>query len=720
MAANQPARESGEALAGRIGDSGPPRADIPETPEIEGQLKVESVDLQTAKNRPAHRTDKYEYAGLVVRRGQAFEVEINLTKQYDAAAGHRVFIEMWWGDIPMSSHDSHIVIPVHPIGGSSDDVDEWRAKVIGAEGTKMTVKISIPSDCLVGRYNMAVRTNVGGALAFRIKLEAGIYVLFNPWCQADEVFLHKEELRQEYVLNDMGMYFYGTDHYTGSSPWYFGQFESGILECVVRLLEDSKKQPATYSNAIEVSRQLSALVNAQDEGGILVGNWSGKYEDGTEPTAWSGSASIFEEYTRTGLPVKYGQCWVFGGLLTTALRAIGIPARTITNFSSAHDTDANCLIDYHYDADGKSLGTADSVWNFHVWNDAWMARRDLPKGYGGWQAVDSTPQEQSDYVYRTGPASLTAVKSGQVFFSYDTKFVFAEVNACKVKWLISKDYSEPPKIIDIETDAVGTRILTKAVGKMEREDITRQYKPEEGSIFEYLSLFTADKYANTLKKLISEAGQDTSLEIGLPEDVLIGKDFVVQAKLKKTCPVEELRSVTLVITCNTMYYTGVKANPVFESADSVDIKDAEAVREWKVKASNYLPKLVDQANLHFDITIFVSETNQVVTKGADFRLVKPDLEVEVPKTVTAGTEFTASVKFTNPLSTVLSGCFFHTEGPAVVLHKKEAFRDIAGNETVNYQVTVVARKTPGSKEILVSFSSLDLIGVSGKAAVNII
>ena len=31
-----------------------------------------------------------------------------------------------------------------------------------------------------------------------------------------------------------------------------------------------------------------------------------------------------------------------------------------------------------------------------MWNDAWMARPDLPKGYGGWQAVDSTPQELSD------------------------------------------------------------------------------------------------------------------------------------------------------------------------------------------------------------------------------------------------------------------------------------------------------------------------------------
>lgn len=30
-----------------------------------------------------------------------------------------------------------------------------------------------------------------------------------------------------------------------------------------------------------------------------------------------------------------------------------------------------------------------------MWNDVWMARNDLPPGYGGWQAIDATPQEKS-------------------------------------------------------------------------------------------------------------------------------------------------------------------------------------------------------------------------------------------------------------------------------------------------------------------------------------
>lgn len=65
--------------------------------------------------------------------------------------------------------------------------------------------------------------------------------------------------------------------------------------------------------------------------------------------------------------------------------------------------------------------------NFHVWNDCWMARPDLPTGMGGWQVVDATPQETSQGVFRCGPASVAAVRNGQVYLKHDTPFVFAEV-----------------------------------------------------------------------------------------------------------------------------------------------------------------------------------------------------------------------------------------------------------------------------------------------------
>lgn len=58
--------------------------------------------------------------------------------------------------------------------------------------------------------------------------------------------------------------------------------------------------------------------------GVLEGNWTGTYDDGVSPTAWNGSQGILEKFMEnvdnqmlTEKSVKYGQCWVFSGLLTT-------------------------------------------------------------------------------------------------------------------------------------------------------------------------------------------------------------------------------------------------------------------------------------------------------------------------------------------------------------------------------------------------------------------
>ena len=66
-----------------------------------------------------------------------------------------------------------------------------------------------------------------------------------------------------------------------------------------------------------------------------------------------------------------------------------------------------------------------------MWNEVWLARPDLPARFDGWQAIDSTPQEESPQGggYRTGPASLKAIKEGNSVV-FDTNFVIAEVCGC--------------------------------------------------------------------------------------------------------------------------------------------------------------------------------------------------------------------------------------------------------------------------------------------------
>ncbi|ETE56451.1 Protein-glutamine gamma-glutamyltransferase E, partial [Ophiophagus hannah] len=105
-------------------------------------------------------------------------------------------------------------------------------------------------------------------------------------------------------------------------------------------------------------------VNSNDDSGVLQGNWSGNYDGGENPSSWTGSVDILRKWKNSGFrPVRYGQCWVFAGVLNTVLRCLGIPSRPISNFNSAHDTDMTLTVDVYYDGQGNPLNIAsDSIW----------------------------------------------------------------------------------------------------------------------------------------------------------------------------------------------------------------------------------------------------------------------------------------------------------------------------------------------------------------------
>ena len=77
-----------------------------------------------------------------------------------------------------------------------------------------------------------------------------------------------------------------------------------------------------------------------------------------------------------------------------------------------------------------------------MWNEAHMARPDLPTGFGGWQVLDATPQEESPQGggYRLGPSPRQAIKLGQRM-NYDVEFVISEVwdwgdcDWCKISFM---------------------------------------------------------------------------------------------------------------------------------------------------------------------------------------------------------------------------------------------------------------------------------------------
>lgn len=78
---------------------------------------------------------------------------------------------------------------------------------------------------------------------------------------------------------------------------------------------------SSRGDVIQLCRTISRMVNSEDrDGGIVEGKWSenNDYRKGTPPYSWTGSVHILRRYYETGTTVRYGQCWVFAGVVTTS------------------------------------------------------------------------------------------------------------------------------------------------------------------------------------------------------------------------------------------------------------------------------------------------------------------------------------------------------------------------------------------------------------------
>lgn len=79
------------------------------------------------------------------------------------------------------------------------------------------------------------------------------------------------------------------------SIWQLGQFERNILECSFLLLSTvGKIAPAFRGDPVRIARGLSAIVNSQDDNGVVMGNWSEDFSDGTAPTKWVCNIKIYK------------------------------------------------------------------------------------------------------------------------------------------------------------------------------------------------------------------------------------------------------------------------------------------------------------------------------------------------------------------------------------------------------------------------------------------
>uniref|UniRef100_A0A8C2WCP5 Protein-glutamine gamma-glutamyltransferase K n=1 Tax=Cyclopterus lumpus TaxID=8103 RepID=A0A8C2WCP5_CYCLU len=685
-------------------------------------LKVQSIDLmksQSGQNRTEHHTHLYQSDNLVIRRGQTFLMWITLSRPFSPDSD-KLHLELKTGPLPTVSKGTHVIVPLveEPEDG------RWEAAVVRQEGSKMMLSVSSSPAAAVGRYELTVETNNASGQTVSVRDPANdVYLLFNPWCEDDAVFMDSEVERQEYVMNDIGRMYYGTRDQIGARTWSYGQFDDGILAACVFVLEKSGTPPSGWGDPINVVRVISAMINSPDDRGVVEGNWSGSYLAGTSPTVWSGSVEILKEYHKNlGSPVKYGQCWVFAGVFTTVLRCLGVPSRAVTNYSSAHDTDVSLTTDIYLDENLDPIDelNGDSIWNFHVWTDCWMARPDLPPGYGGWQAVDATPQETSQGTFRCGPASLAAVRSGQVFLKHDAPFVFAEVNSDKIYWQrkIDGTFSQ----IYSEKKLVGHAISTKAVGTDERNDITDLYKHPEGSEQERIAVETASRYGSKAEAYSSPTAEDVSVEVTMDgEGPKMGSDAGLTITLRNSS--SERRQLVLHSQAAVMYYTGVHKATVRKDETEVDLQPnegglADVVTFGQSQYKDYKDQLVDQAALMLTLSGRVKETQQVFATQFSFRLRTPDLILKPIGKAVVGEKMAVEISFTNPLPQVLKAVIFHVEGLGLLNARKIHYGDIGALESASLTEQLVP-SLPGPRKLLASLDSRQLTQVHGVTDITV-
>ncbi|XP_014667660.1 PREDICTED: hemocyte protein-glutamine gamma-glutamyltransferase-like isoform X2 [Priapulus caudatus] len=689
-------------------------------------LEVGKIDWEAAINATDHHTDRFdavESGKPVIRRGQVFKLTVHFKRQL---IPHRdtIRFKFEFGRNPFISRGTRVLRTVQ---GKELDNNDWGVRLRTMSGTHTIMDVMTPADCPVGIWKMSIITNFKDDVKKMqtFKCDQGIYVLFNPWVKEDLTYMDDKKEIEEYVLNDMGKIWCGTSKRLRYRAWNFGQYEDPVLDAAIRVLDASKLDAGARGNPVKIVRTISAMVNAPDDNGVLEGNWSGSYEGGTPPTQWQGSVQILTKWFESGEPVCFGQCWVFSGVTTTVLRALGIPGRSVTNFASAHDTNCNITVDFHYSQDYSKLEdmNMDSIWNFHVWNESWMARPDLPAGNGGWQAIDATPQETSEGVFCAGPAAVSAIRKGEVGILYDAPFIFAEVNADIIHWLCPDLETEDMVKLKMDTNGVGQSISTKrpgpmGIGNSDRLDVTDSYKATDRSDEERAAVINAlmrgHSSSTTAYDVLKE---DVIFTLDDKDDVLIGQPFSIFLKMKNTS--KEKRTVEITMHLETTYYTGVVAEKVKTEKFTVVL---EPLKDNKSSITGvpdeYLDLLVDQAAFQVSAIGTVKETKQVICLSDDFRVRAPDVIVKSDGKCQVGKPCKVDVKFVNPLTKILHKCMFILEAPGLEKPHEIACSNVEAKGTASMSYTCQP-KHAGMKTILVSFTSKELSDADGFLTVDV-
>ncbi|TMS16925.1 Protein-glutamine gamma-glutamyltransferase 5 [Larimichthys crocea] len=506
-------------------------------------------------------------------------------------------------------------------------------------------------------------------------------------------------------------------------PWSFGQYEPGVLEACLQLLQVSPQHHSDKNSdyirrvdPVYISKVICAMVNCNDDLGILKGKWQGTYKDGVKPTEWSGSADILHQWVSSKCrPVRYGQCWVFASVLCTVMRVLGVPSRVVTVFNAAHDGNGNLKIEEYYSTKGEKLSLSkDSIWNFHVWVECWMRRPDLGEEFDGWQVVDPTPQEKSAGIYSCGPCPVAAILQRDLGTPYDTGFVYASVDADIIR-LIVRNGQVVGRMED--TKSVGQMICTKSVNSDKPENLTESYKREKIPMMRSFAyepmpmMMSSACEPNAMRMRCKALEVKEEMSAGLEVSLSINGEPTVGEEIALCVTVTNYSSGSRVLmehlSAQVKGYNSSPQESFWKTHKEVHIKPGQALMlQHTILPSQYESVLAGDDIVNVAVVIKDVRTKERVLAAQEFSISSPKITIEIEggDSVHMKKDCTAQVFFINTFKKTLNGAVLTVEGSGLLQGKQEArLAVLQPGDKIEKKVSIMAN-SPGTKVLMATFS----------------
>ncbi|KAK4298187.1 hypothetical protein Pmani_029452 [Petrolisthes manimaculis] len=713
-------------------------------------LRVEYVDFRPHENGRDHRTFIYEQVSThdkptpVFRRGQPFHISIVTREREFDVTRDRLYLNFYMGPNPSVPKRTRVVLPVGLQREFTRAPHKWDVRVQAQEGNTLTLQVHIPSACGVGLWRCVVETATRNCPKNRTQYRCfeDVYILFNPFCRDDTVYMDNEGHRNEYVMCESGKIFIGGSRHTHGRPWVYGQFDDCVLPVACLLLELSGLQHTERGNPVKVARAVASMIRASrrsvgfEDEGLIQAHYEDDFRGGQNPHLWTGSVMILQEYLYKGATrVKYAQCWVMAALMTSVCRALGLPSRPTTALTAAHNTQETLTVDRYLDRFGDLIERGpgkdqpDSLWAYQTFCDVYMARPDLPSGYSGWQCCDPARAKytkmngSSDY----GPCSIEAVKKGDVGYCHNTPSFFSLFNSY-VRYYYEDEESEWGYSPFMQHRApVCHRVVTKAAGRHDDdgeadcEDVTKNYRDVERSEPERLTVFNASRGIRkdqVYYEYQDQGSYDVTFELQEIRQVTAGHTMAVTLLVHNNS--SDTRTIQATLSTRSAFYTGVLGTHLKRVTGQFTLGGGQRdTLVLRLEPSEYQDRLVDQGFVKVTATGHVQENKQSYVDEMDFQFDKPRIMIEVSE-CQVGQESSATLTFTNPLEVPLTDCHLTLEvgGGSYRPHTSRLSREVRGRESFTFTYTFIPRRA-GERRLVCVFASKQLHGVTGSRKLTI-